>query len=131
MKLAGRTALITGGSRGIGRAIALAFAAEGANLAITARSRADLDQLQSLVAELESEKRIRCAAIVADLSTPDCAEVIYAEFAKSFDRLDILVNNAGVGSSIDPRPLVEFNNDIWDLTFAVNVKAPYLLCKKF
>ncbi len=131
MKLAGRTALITGASRGIGRAIALAFAAEGANLAITARSRADLDRLTSLVTESESEQRVRCLPIVADLSTADCAEVIYAEFSKTFDRLDILVNNAGVGSSIDPRPLVEFNNEIWDLTFAVNVKAPYLLCKKF
>jgi meso-butanediol dehydrogenase/(S,S)-butanediol dehydrogenase/diacetyl reductase len=127
MKLANRTALITGASRGIGRAIALAFAAEGANLAITARSRGDLDELRSLV----SEQGVRCSPIVADLSKPDCAEIIVAEFAGSFDRLDILVNNAGVGSSIDPRPLVEFRDEIWDLTFAVNIRAPYLLCKKF
>jgi meso-butanediol dehydrogenase/(S,S)-butanediol dehydrogenase/diacetyl reductase len=108
-------------------AIALAFAAEGANLAITARSRDDLHQVQTLA----SEKGVRCTPIVVDLSRPDCAEVIHAEFAKSFDRLDILVNNAGVGSSIDPRPLVEFDNAIWDLTFTVNVRAPYLLCKAF
>ena len=127
MKLANRNALVTGASRGIGRAIALAFAAEGANLAITARSRGELDELTALV----SEKGVRCSPIVADLSKPDCAEVIFAEFAGSFDRLDILVNNAGVGSTIDPRPLVEFRDEIWDLTFAVNTRAPYLLCKKF
>jgi NAD(P)-dependent dehydrogenase (short-subunit alcohol dehydrogenase family) len=127
MKLANRTALVTGASRGIGQAIALAFAAEGANLAVTARSREALEELSAVV----SEMGVRCKPIVADLARPDCAETIFAEFTSSFDRLDILVNNGGVGSSIDPRPMVEFNDEIWDLTFAVNTRAPYVLCKKF
>jgi 3-oxoacyl-[acyl-carrier protein] reductase len=125
--LANRTSLITGASRGIGRAIALAFASEGADVALTARSSSDLEEVRSLVAE----KGVRCAVIIADLAQPDCADAIHREFTRFFDRLDILVNNAGIGSSIDPRPLVGFRDDIWDLTFAVNTKAPYLLCKKF
>ena len=127
MKLKNRTALITGASRGIGRAIALAFAAEGADLAITARSVQDLESLQQLAAEMG----VRCVPVVADLSQPDSIETISNGVKQAFDQVDILVNNAGIGSSIDPKPLINFDDQIWDLTFQVNVKVPYLLCKQF
>ena len=127
MKLKNRTALITGASRGIGRAIALAFAAEGADLAITARSVQDLESLQQLAAEMG----VRCVPVVADLSQPESIETISSGVKQAFDQVDILVNNAGIGSSIDPKPLINFDDQIWDLTFQVNVKVPYLLCKQF
>jgi NAD(P)-dependent dehydrogenase (short-subunit alcohol dehydrogenase family) len=127
MKLRNRTALITGASRGIGRAIALAFAAEGADLAITARSHQDLESLRQLAVGMG----VRCVSVVADLSKPDSIETIFGDVKQAFDHVDILVNNAGIGSSIDPKPLICFDDQIWDLTFQVNVKVPYLLCKRF
>lgn len=127
MKLKNRTALITGASRGIGRAIALAFAAEGADLAITARSNQDLELLRSDA----SAMGVRCVTVEADLSNSQSIETIFSKVNQAYDHLDILVNNAGVGSSIDPKPLIHFDDQIWDLTFQVNVKAPYLLCKQF
>ena len=127
MKLRNRTALITGASRGIGRAIALALAAEGADLAITARSHHDLDSLKAQVGALG----VRCVTVVADLSKTNSTETIFSHVNQAFGHLDILVNNAGIGSSIDPKPLIHFDDQIWDLTFQVNVKAPYLLCKLF
>lgn len=127
MKLKNRTALITGASRGIGRAIALAFAAEGADLAITARSFQDLQSL----GQLASGMGVRCVPVVADLSQPDSIETISRGVKQAFGHVDILVNNAGIGSSIDPKPLIGFDDQIWDLTIQVNVKVPYLLCKQF
>ncbi|MDE0080995.1 MAG: SDR family NAD(P)-dependent oxidoreductase [Caldilineaceae bacterium] len=127
MKLKNRTALITGASRGIGRAIALAFAAEGADLAITARSSQDLESLRSHASDLG----VRCLSVEADLSESPSIETIFSHFNRAYDRIDILVNNAGIGSSIDPKPLIHFDDHIWDLTFQVNVKAPYMLCKRF
>ena len=58
-------------------------------------------------------------------------ETIFTHVYQAFDHVDILVNNAGIGSSIDPKPLIHFDDQIWDMTFQVNVKAPYLLCKQF
>ena len=127
MKLRNRTALITGASRGIGRAIALAFAAEGADLAITARSQQELESLSSLA----SGMGVRCVSVVADLTQAGAIETIFSHFSQAFNHIDILVNNAGIGSSIDPKPLIHFDDRIWDLTFQVNVKVPYLLCKRF
>jgi len=51
-------------------------------------------------------------------------------FSAALGRIDILVNNAGIGSSFDPRPLIEFDDQVWDMTLYVNVTVPYLLCKK-
>ena len=127
MKLRNRTALITGASRGIGRAIALAFAAEGADLAITARSHQDLELLRSQADAMG----VRCVTVAADLSKSQSIDTIFSHVYQAFDHVDILVNNAGVGSSIDPKPLIHFDDQIWDMTFQVNVKAPYLLCKQF
>jgi NAD(P)-dependent dehydrogenase (short-subunit alcohol dehydrogenase family) len=124
-KLKDRIALITGASRGIGRAIALGYAREGASIAATARTESGLDSLVQEIGEL-GQKAI---AIPADLSTPGAAAEIVRRVLEAFGTLDILVNNAGIGSSANPRPLVDFDDAFWDLTLAVNLTSPYLLCK--
>jgi 3-hydroxybutyrate dehydrogenase len=123
--LTNRVALITGAGRGIGRAIALAFAAAGARLGLTARTMAELDEVVG---------RIRSAggnavAFPADLSDRQVPRKLVADVQQALGPVEILVNNAGVGSSANPRPLVEFDDDFWDLSLAVNLTAPYLLCK--
>jgi NAD(P)-dependent dehydrogenase (short-subunit alcohol dehydrogenase family) len=124
-KLADRIALITGASRGIGRAIALGYAREGASIAATARTRDDLD---SLVQEIAALGR-KAIAIPADLAQPTAPAEIARRVLEEFGTLDILVNNAGIGSSANPRPLVDFDDGFWDRSLAVNLTSPYLLCK--
>ena len=119
--LQNQVALVTGAGRGIGRAIALALAAEGAKVAITARTTAELDDL--------SRQIDACLAIPADLADRGAPTRIVAKVSQAFGPVEILVNNAGVGSSADPRSVVEFDDAFWDLSLAVNLTAPYLLCK--
>jgi NAD(P)-dependent dehydrogenase (short-subunit alcohol dehydrogenase family) len=124
-KLDGRVALITGASRGIGRAIARGYANEGAAVAVTARSAADLE---SLVQEIRQSggKALAIPADLADVAVP--ARVVQQVVA-SFGTIDILVNNAGIGSSSSPRPVVDFDDAFWHKTLALNLTAPYLLTK--
>jgi 3-oxoacyl-[acyl-carrier protein] reductase len=123
--LLGRIALITGGGRGIGRAIAIEFARAGASVAIAARTA---KELESTLAELTS---LGCTAAAYTIDLADRAEPtrLASEVFGRFGQVDILVNNAGVGSSVDPRPVAEFSDGTWDLTIATNLTAPYLLCK--
>jgi NAD(P)-dependent dehydrogenase (short-subunit alcohol dehydrogenase family) len=90
-KLHDQTALVTGASRGIGCAIALAFAAEGARVAITGRASAELDEVKQAV----KSAGVPCAAIVADLAQPGAARRVHEEAVAALGPLDILVNNAG------------------------------------
>lgn len=126
MKLKDQTALVTGASRGIGRAIALALAKEGADLAITGR---DAELLESLQVEIE-QNGVRCISIVADLARRDAVDTIWAGCQKGLGHIDILVNNAGIGSSANPKPVINFDDDFWELTLYINLTVPYLLCKK-
>lgn len=124
-QLANRIALITGAGRGIGRAIALACAAEGAKVALTARTTAELDEVVG---------QIRAAggtalAFPADLSDRAVPQQVVADAERALGPVEILVNNAGIGSSSNPRPVVEFDDGFWDQTLAINLTAPYLLCK--
>lgn len=124
-QLASRVALITGAGRGIGRAIALAYAAEGAKVALTARTTGELEEVVG---------RIRSAggaavAFPADLSDRAVPKQIVGDVQRALGPVEILVNNAGIGSSSNPRPVVEFDDDFWDQTLAINLTAPYLLCK--
>jgi 3-hydroxybutyrate dehydrogenase len=124
-KLEGRVALITGAGRGIGRAIARRYAHEGAAIAATARS---VEELQSLLEEVRQDggKALAIPADLADVSTPN---LVIRQVLESFGTIDILVNNAGIGSSAGPRPLVDFEDELWDRTLALNLTAPYLLTK--
>lgn len=120
-----RIALITGGGRGIGRAIAIALARDGARVAVTARTESELDEV---VATIKSHGG-QAVPITADLAQPDAPRNILDRVKSQLGPVEILVNNAGIGSSADPRPVVDFNDGFWDLSLRVNLTVPYLLSK--
>jgi NAD(P)-dependent dehydrogenase (short-subunit alcohol dehydrogenase family) len=125
MILEGRVALITGASRGIGRAIARGYANNGAAVAVTARGAAEL---QSLVDEVQRSGG-RALAIPADLEDAAVPAQVVRQVLESMGTIDILVNNAGIGSSAGPSPVVDFDDALWSKTLALNLTAPYLLIK--
>lgn len=116
--LGGRTALVTGAARGIGRAIALALAHHGADVALGLRDRKDGE---GLAAEIEASGR---RALRVQMDIRDLAQVRSAvdTVASEFGRLDILVNNAGLGPANPAEDVVEAD---FDLTFDVNVKGTF------
>jgi 3-oxoacyl-[acyl-carrier protein] reductase len=125
-KLKGKIALVTGASQGIGREIALGLAREGTDVAVTARSAAELD---SLHAEIQAMGR-RATRIVADLERRESVDLILNQTIQELGSVDILVNNAAIGSSADPRPAIAFDDDFWDRMLFINLTIPYLFCKK-
>jgi NAD(P)-dependent dehydrogenase (short-subunit alcohol dehydrogenase family) len=125
VKLKGNCALITGASKGIGRAIALAFAAEGADLAVTGRNEGELRSL----AEAAEAQGVRCVVIAADLAERGAAAKVYEQAHAGLGPIQILVNNAGVGSSANPKPVIQYDDDFWEMMMYVNLTVPYLLSK--
>jgi NAD(P)-dependent dehydrogenase (short-subunit alcohol dehydrogenase family) len=117
--LAGRTALVTGGSRGIGRMIAAGFLDQGARVYISARKQAACE-----AAARELSARGPCIALPFDVSTVDGAKALAQAYAQREDALDILVNNAGAawGAAFD-----EFPEHGWDKVVDLNLKAPFFL----
>ncbi|MEQ9639401.1 MAG: SDR family NAD(P)-dependent oxidoreductase [Alphaproteobacteria bacterium] len=120
MKLSGRTALVTGASRGIGRAIARAYAGEGAAVVVTGR---DAGALETLAAELGGAGH----AVVADLAAPEAPEALIAATLERFGGLDVLVNNAGIIHAA--RELADFAPDDWRTVIEVNLVAPAMLAR--
>ena len=119
--LAGRTALVTGAAKRIGRAIALKLAAAGANVAITYfGSQADAEETVRALAGLGVE----AFAVRTDLNDPGSIRESVAAVVEEFDRLDILVNNAGVFESA---PLEQITVAQWDHMFSTNTRAPFLV----
>ena len=117
--LEGRVALVTGGSRGIGRMIAEGFLAQGARVYISARKAAVVDKTAHELSALGF-----CVAIAADVSTVKGAQALAAEFAAREEKLDILVNNAGAAWGA---PMAEFPESGWDKVVNTNLKAPFFL----
>lgn len=123
--LDGRVALVTGGGRGIGRAIAEALAGEGCIVVVTARTT---DELQVVVDSI-TKSGGNAVAVPTDLADRQQTRQLLERTAQQAGPVDILVNNAGVGSSGDPRPLVDFRDEFWDLTLEVNLTVPFVLTK--
>lgn len=98
MHLESQTAIVTGSGRGIGRAIAEEFAAHGANVTVTARSNAEIDETATFINENMPGSAI---SVAADVSDPSDVERVFEETTTAFGGLDILVNNAGVFESFD------------------------------
>ena len=117
--LAGRTALITGGSRGIGRMIAEGFLAQGARVYISARKAEACDRTAKELSAFGP-----CVSLPADVSTVEGAKALVAAYAKHEGTLDILVNNAGAAWGA---PYDEFPESGWDKVVDLNRKTPFFL----
>jgi NADP-dependent 3-hydroxy acid dehydrogenase YdfG len=115
--LTDQVAIVTGASRGIGKAIALLLALQGAKVVAVARSEKEL---------IELGHKTQGPCIVADVADESDAQHVVQETIRRFGRLDILVCNAGVGSFNE---LEHFSSDEWDRIFDTNVKGTFLLCK--
>jgi len=124
MSLDGRTALITGGGRGIGRAIALGLADDGADVAITWRR--DEEAARETVVEIEKLER-RGVAYQASVDVPEDCERVAAQVLGDFGAVDILVNNAGIASR--GNDVVRTDPAEMERLYRVNVLGPFLLCK--
>lgn len=121
--LEGKTAVITGGSRGIGKGIAMRFAAEGANIAIT--NIMDNDEFQATVSEIAA-LGVKAKGYVSDASVFADAENVIDEIVKDFGTVDILVNNAGITRDT---LLMRMTEEQWDQVLTVNLKSVFNLTK--
>jgi meso-butanediol dehydrogenase/(S,S)-butanediol dehydrogenase/diacetyl reductase len=122
MRLRGKTALITGGGSGLGRAMALRFAAEGASVVVADLNAARAQETAAFI----SASGGRALALVADVSDADQVAAMVNEAEAAFGRVDILVNNAGISSGDN---ILSIDEDGWDHTFDVVLKSVYLCSK--
>ena len=121
-RLAGKVALITGGGTGIGRGTALAFAREGAKVAVAGRR---VEKLQEVVGEIQAVGG-EAIAVVCDVSRGVDAQNAVRKVAEAFGKLNILVNNAGV---LSVSTIEEIPEDEWDRLIGANLKGPFLMCR--
>ena len=117
----GKTVLITGAPRRLGRAIALAMAKAGANVAFTFRTSAD--EARRTLNEIETVG-VQGLALQCDLRQPDTAKSVAESALKKFRQINVLINNAGVFETADIEKITAAQ---WDEVFAVNVRAPFLV----
>lgn len=119
MKLENRTAIITGGGRGIGRATAVAFAKEGADIVLAARTASEITNVAKEITQIGS----RALAITTDVQDKSNVKNMVAKTLDTFGKVDILVNNAGVAIH---NPIPKIREEDWDITMAVNLKGVFL-----
>ncbi len=125
MKLSGKVALVTGAGRGIGRAIALALAREGANIGVNAAHLSSAEGTAKAVRELGR----RAIAIEADVSEADQVDKMVNRVINELGGIHILVNNVG-GSIEELVPTVEQSLEKWDRTMSTNIRDTYLCCRQ-
>lgn len=121
MRLEGKTALITGGGEGIGRATALLFSSEGARVGIMGRTKKKLDSVVS-----ESNGPGEIVPLHGDVSVEGDVKRVVDEFYKRFGKIDILFNNAGI---LEGGTVVTTSLEVWDRTIDINVKGVFLMSK--
>ena len=124
-RLAGKKAIITGGDSGIGRAVAIAFAREGADILISYLAEEEADA-RAAAAEIEAAGRA-ALLVPGDISSADHCRAIAARAAEAFGRIDILVNNAAYQNTF--AAIEEIGDEEWEHTFAVNIHAMFYLTK--
>ena len=119
-QLMDRVAIITGGGRGIGRALALGFAQQGAKVLVAARTEVEIQETAEMICAADGE----AVAVVVDVSRSEDVQRMVEAVEREWHRLDILVNNAGVGG---PEGLIQdLSMDNVDNTLAINVRGPFL-----
>jgi len=120
--LSGAVAVVTGGGRGIGKAIARALAAAGASVVVAGRSGPELEAVAGEIREAGG----RALALVTDLTSSEQIERLVEDTIGEFGRIDILVNNAATSYLA---PLLEFKEKHWDNIFNTNCRGPFLLSR--
>lgn len=123
VSLSQKVAIVTGAGRGIGRAIALAFAGEGASVVAVSRTLSEVEETMTQVQTLGAQ----ALAVQADVSNRDDVAGVVDQTVQAFGTVDILVNNAGVQGPIGP--LVENDADAWMQTVMINLVGPFLCCQ--
>jgi NAD(P)-dependent dehydrogenase (short-subunit alcohol dehydrogenase family) len=124
-RLAGRSAIVTGGARGIGRHYSEALAAEGADVMI-----ADIADGSALAAEIASRTgRNATASFTLDVSDEDQVKALVAAAIERFGKIDILVNNAAVYSTLQEQDFTKIDTQVFDRVMAVNIRGPFLMAK--
>ena len=123
-KLDGKVAVITGASRGLGRAMATALAAEGAKLALVARDREKLDSVANEVRQLGGQ----AAVFVADVTDESRVGNLAGEVKEALGDAAILINNAGINIR---KKLVDFTLDEWTSVLDTSIKSTFLMCRAF
>ena len=118
-QLDGKVALVTGASRGIGRAIAIGLAQEGASLVLAARNVDGLKQTEAAIVEGGATAEV----VPTDVTSEEQIETMFARTMERFGRLDILVNNAGIFNSA---PIDQLSTEAWDTVIATNLRAAFL-----
>jgi 3-oxoacyl-[acyl-carrier protein] reductase len=122
--LAGKTAVVTGAGRGIGRAVAINLAQSGCRVILTARTPAQLEKVQQEILALGGE----AICIAADLTRDEEIDRLFEESNRRWQPADILINNAGWGKRA---PVVKARHEDWDQTFRLNIRAPMILARSF
>ena len=122
-RLEGKTAIVTGGGRGIGRAISVKFASEGANVVICDIA---INEAAEETVKLIEEQGVKAAAFKADVTSPDDAENLFKQAIEQFGAVDILVNNAGVTRD---NLLMRMKEEEFDLVISTNLKGTYNMMK--
>ncbi len=125
LRLDGLTALVTGGNRGLGRAMALALASAGAAVAITGRDQARLEQAAAEIGDVTGTKP---RAFVVDLLDSTARQVFLDQIGHECGRIDILVNNAGIGLR---RPALQMTDEEWQRVIELDLTVPFLLARAF
>ncbi len=129
MQMKGLVAIVTGGSRGIGRAIAKEYAREGAKVVVTARptTPTGLDSTVYQTAQDIQQLGGEAMPVPCDVADEEQVRAMVQQVTDHYGHIDVLVNNAGI---FYPRkPVLEFEPARWDETMAVNVRGPYLTCR--
>jgi NAD(P)-dependent dehydrogenase (short-subunit alcohol dehydrogenase family) len=124
-QVANKVALVTGAGSGIGRAVAVRLAEEGADVVVTSRTKTHVGETCALVEEAAGKRPL---GLVLDLRDRTSVEAGVRTVAEHFGRVDILSNNAGVDDPGEP-PVADTPDAVWDETFAVNVTGVFRLCR--
>ncbi|NEU60613.1 SDR family oxidoreductase [Paenibacillus sp. ALJ109b] len=123
-KLTGKVAVVTGSSRGIGRAIAEQLAEMGADVVINYASSPDKAEQ---VADIARQKGVRAITVQADLARKEDVERLFSETINQLGKIDILINNAGI---MKTTPLADVTEEEFDQQFAINVKGTFFACQQ-